>query len=149
MLNSESFMFSVPCVSILQPDCCQESWEEGYGIALWFGRCAVDQMGSFLCQSLSIKQAISQVLPRRTTLKWLYRGLVRVWAALTLQPSGNIKVPWLWSQSKHRTLSQTSLLQLRGMTLRQTDWTPGVHLSSMFYFLLFNWGLIHWLINLD
>lgn len=134
VLDPESFMFRVPCVSVLQPDCCRESREQGYGIALWFGRCVVDQMGTFLCQSLSIKQAISQVLPTRTTLKWLHRGLGGDWVALTLRPSGNIKILWLRSPSEQHTLSKIIISVKGGMTLRQTRWTPGVHLNHCFIF---------------
>ena len=49
------------CSQVLLRSCSWESRLESQGIALRRGRSLVDPMGSFLSQSLSIKQAISQL----------------------------------------------------------------------------------------
>ncbi len=78
VLSFDSFMFCHLCTHASARLLSGVVLGVGFRVRMWLCCSVADQMGFFLSQSLSIKQAISQVLRTRLTLMQRFRILV--WA---------------------------------------------------------------------
>lgn len=122
VLHSDSFVFTVTWVPILQPDYCQEMWlGVGFGVTT---NCLVirwlhgwpDGLFPFPVtfhkagnQSGWSDMADTDVTSTRISLRPLLG-----WCDVTLQPWGNNKVLWLWSQIKRHTLFLDIIISVVG-----------------------------------